>query len=91
MLLYMKQLLVEVPDELAKELERVVPARSRKRSEFVRMAIRKALWELEEQATRAAYLRQPQDPNDAFLDPEVWAQEPYPRAITVRATSAASG
>ena len=43
------------------------------------MAIRKALWELEEQATREAYLRQPQDPNDAFLDPEVWAPEPHPQ------------
>ena len=75
----MKRLLVEVPDELAKELERFVPARSRKRSEFVRMAIRTALGELEERATREAYLRQPQDPNDAFLDPEVWAPEPHPQ------------
>ena len=53
----MKSLLVEVDDELASRLERVAPARSRRRSEFVRMAILKALWEAEEQATAEAYAR----------------------------------
>lgn len=67
----MKSLLVEVDDELASRLERVAPARSRRRSEFVRMAILKALWEAEEQATAEAYARHPDEPDAAF-DPTVW-------------------
>ena len=67
----MKSLLVEVDDELASRLERIAPARSRRRSEFVRTAILKALWEAEEQATAEAYARQPDSPDVAF-DPAVW-------------------
>ena len=67
----MKSLLVEVDDELAGRLERVAPARSRRRSEFVRAAILKALWEAEELATAEAYARQPDSP-DAGFDPTVW-------------------
>ena len=67
----MKSLLVEVDDELAGRLERVAPARSRRRSEFVRAAILKALWEAEEQATAEAYARHPDSPDTPF-DPTVW-------------------
>ena len=67
----MKSLLVEVDDELASRLERVAPARSRRRSEFVRAAILKALWDAEELATAEAYARQPDSP-DAVFDPTVW-------------------
>jgi predicted transcriptional regulator len=67
----MKSLLVEVDDELAGRLERVAPARSRRRSEFIRAAILKALWEAEEQATAEAYARHPDSPGAAF-DPAVW-------------------
>jgi predicted transcriptional regulator len=67
----MKSLLVEVDDELASRLERVAPARSRRRSEFVRAAILKALWEAEEQATAEAYARHPDSPDMTF-DPAVW-------------------
>ena len=67
----MKSLLVEVDDELASRLERVAPARSRRRSEFVRAAILKALWEAGELATSEAYARQPDSP-DAPFDPTVW-------------------
>ena len=67
----MKSLLIEVDDELANRLERVAPARSRRRSEFVRTAILKALWEAEEQATAEAYARQP-DSGEAAFDPADW-------------------
>jgi predicted transcriptional regulator len=67
----MKSLLIEVDDELAGRLERVAPARSRRRSEFVRTAILKALWEAEERATAEAYARQP-DSLDSIFDPAVW-------------------
>lgn len=67
----MQSLLIEVDDEVAGRLDRVAPARSRRRSEFVRTAILKALWEAEEQATAEAYARQP-DSTDAAFDPTVW-------------------
>ena len=71
-LLAMKQLLVEVDDDVATSLEQVAPARSRRRSEFIRMAIRKALWEEQERATAEAYRRQPDSSRDAYRDPRVW-------------------
>lgn len=73
----MKSLLVEVDDDLANRLERVAPARSHRRSEFVRMAILKALWEAEEQATAEAYARHPDSPDAAF-DPAVWESQGAP-------------
>jgi len=75
----MESLLIEIDDELAVRLERVAPARSRRRSEFVRAAILKALWEAEEQATAEAYARQPDSPEAAF-DPTVWEGPAMPRA-----------
>jgi len=68
----MKQLLIEVEDEIAARLEAVAPGRSRQRSEFVRAAIRRALWELEERATAEAYKRQPDSAADAPIDPGAW-------------------
>jgi len=67
----MKTLRVEIDDELAVRLERVAPARSRRRSEFVRVAVLKALWEAEEQAAAEAYARQSDSLHTAF-DPTVW-------------------
>lgn len=68
----MKQLLIELDPDTAARLERVAPARSRRRSEFIRAAIRRALWDLEEHATREAYARQPDSADDAYGDPDVW-------------------
>jgi predicted transcriptional regulator len=73
-----KQILIELDAESAAGLERVAPARSRRRSEFIRMAIRKALWEREEQATADAYRRQPDTADDAYVDAELW-EPPRPR------------
>jgi len=71
----MKQLLIELDDETAEKLEHVAPARSRRRSQFVRTAIRRALWELEEQATAEAYRIQPDSSEDAYVDARVWDRE----------------
>jgi predicted transcriptional regulator len=68
----MKQLLIEVDDELASRLERVAPGRSRRRSQFIRCAIRQALWDLEERRTAEAYERQPDSEGEAYLDFRVW-------------------
>lgn len=67
----MKSMLIELDDELARRLERVAPARSRRRSEFIRRAILTALWDIEEKATAEAYKRHPDD-GDAPFDPTVW-------------------
>jgi predicted transcriptional regulator len=86
----MKQLIIEIEPEIAEALERIAPARSRRRSEFIRRAIRKALWELEEQATAEAYRRAP-DVEVAPVAAETWeAREPAPtrRAPARRANRA---
>ena len=77
-LVYMNQILVELDDELARALQKVAPAQSRKRSQFVRDAIRKALWEQAEVRTAAAYRTQPDSTEPAYVDPEVWEQSPRP-------------
>jgi predicted transcriptional regulator len=68
---HMKQLLVQLDDRTAELLEAAVPARTRKRSEFIRQAIAKALLELAEHRTRAAYATVP-DGKAAFNAAE-WA------------------
>ena len=69
---YMKQILIKIDDEMAARLEQVAPVRSRQRSEFIRNALRRALWEIEERATAAAYAKIPDSEGDAYFDPRVW-------------------
>jgi predicted transcriptional regulator len=71
----MKQLLIEIDDDVAARLEAVAPSRSRQRSEFIRAAIRRALWEREEQAIAAAYRQQP-DGEAPYFDVAVWEGRP---------------
>lgn len=70
-----KQILIELDEDTAAKLERAAPARSRRRSAFIREAIWRALWELEERETRAAYLRDPDEPGSAWPEPrwETWS------------------
>jgi hypothetical protein len=55
----MKQILVEIDDRCARDLERVAPTRHRKRAEFIRLAIRRAIDLALERHTEAAYRAQP--------------------------------
>ena len=71
MVYHMKQLLVQLDDRTAELLEAAVPARTRKRSEFIRQAIAKALLELAEHRTRAAYAKVPDD--KAVFNAAEWA------------------
>lgn len=71
-LVHMKQVIVELDDEMMKRLAKVAPPRSRRRSEFIRNALRKALWELEERQTRAAYSREPDSDEPAYFNPDAW-------------------
>lgn len=84
-LLYMKQILIELDPDTAARLERVAPGSARKRSEFIRGAIRKALWEMEEQMTAEAYARQPDAAAEAYVDPRVWEPRAAPRGREKRA------
>jgi len=61
MLFHMKQFIVELDDRSARDLERVAPSKSRKRSEFVRLAIRRAIDLALDRETAAAYAKQPID------------------------------
>lgn len=73
---YMKRLLVEIDDQIAEDLERVAPARSGQRSEFVRRALRRALWEEVERRTRDAYLTTPDEAREVYVEPSAWEAAP---------------
>jgi predicted transcriptional regulator len=68
----MKQLLVKVDEKTFEKLEQIAPARSRRRSAFVRAAIQKAICEVHERATAEAYQKIPDGADDARFDPRVW-------------------
>jgi predicted transcriptional regulator len=70
-----KQLIVEVDEATAQELEAVAPSRARKRSDFLRQALRTALDAAQERRMAEAYARQPDGP-EIFFDPEAWEARP---------------
>ena len=72
----MKQLLVEIDESTFKKLEQIAPARSRRRSAFIRAAIQKAILEDFERATAEAYRKVPDSADDAWFDPAVWERKP---------------
>jgi predicted transcriptional regulator len=78
----MKQVIVELDDRTMARLNRVAPPKARKRSEFIREAIRRALNERLEQDMERAYREQPQDGAETDLDPATWEAAP---AKTTRA------
>lgn len=68
----MKQLILEVSDETAVELELVAPGRARQRSAFLRAAVRQALDVAAEERMAAAYRAQPDGQEPCYFDPEAW-------------------
>jgi hypothetical protein len=61
MVFYMKQILVEIDDRCARDLERIAPAKKRMRAEFVRLAIRRAIDLALDRATEEAYRAGPRE------------------------------
>ena len=55
----MKNILVQLDDRCARDLERVAPARDRKRAEFIRLAVRRAIDLALDGATEVAYRAAP--------------------------------
>src|SRR3954467_8545197 len=53
----MRQIILSLDDVLAEQLDRVAPARSRQRSEFIRQAIKRAIYELSEHSMIDAFTR----------------------------------
>jgi len=68
----MTQFLIELGERDARDLERVAPAKSRKRSEFVRLAIRRAIDLALDRDTEAAYARRPLPSGISPGDLEGW-------------------
>jgi metal-responsive CopG/Arc/MetJ family transcriptional regulator len=68
----MKSVLIQLPDQTYHALNRVAPRR--KRADFIRAAIRKALYEAEEERMRLAYLKLPDTETaaDDWRDAEEW-------------------
>jgi metal-responsive CopG/Arc/MetJ family transcriptional regulator len=70
----MPQILVQFDDATLQAIDRVAPAAERKRAEFIRRAVKDALFQLESDRMREAYLLQPDTPDDAgsWDLPEEW-------------------
>jgi hypothetical protein len=66
----MPQILLQIDEPMAKEIEKVAPARTRQRSRFILLAIQKALMDLQEIKTREAYARHPDVPTG--FDARTW-------------------
>jgi predicted transcriptional regulator len=67
-----RQITVELDEGTAQELERIAPSRGRKRSEFVRRALRQALDAEAERRMADAYRLRPDDAKRERADPEAW-------------------
>lgn len=72
----MKQILVEIDDRVARDLERLAPTKDRKRAQFIRLAIQRAVDLALDRETEAAYRAQPDsdaldgwDPDNALARP----------------------
>ncbi len=72
MLQYMKQILIELDDRCVRDLEKVAPTKERKRAEFIRFAIRRALDLALERNTQLAYERSPLDSSVLVDDLAGW-------------------
>lgn len=87
-ILYMKQILIELDDRSARELERVAPAKRRMRAEFIRLAIRRALDLAQDRVTADAYGAQPLEANLEDGDLRGWDPDNRLAAPSVRARAA---
>jgi Arc/MetJ-type ribon-helix-helix transcriptional regulator len=75
----MHQVIVELDDRMFERLNRVAPPRNRKRSDFIREAIRRALDERVDEQMERAYRQAPQAAEEADLDPTTWEPVKFAR------------
>ena len=65
----MASILIQLDEQTLQALERVAPATKRQRAEFIRQAIKAAVFRAEEERTRRAYQQYP----DADTDADDWS------------------
>ena len=65
----MPSLLVQLDDATCKALDRIAPAKQRKRAEFIRQAVKAAIRKHEYALIREAYRRQP----DSAAEADDWS------------------
>ncbi len=65
MIIYMKSILIQVDDSVYDLLNKIAPPAERKRADFIRRAVLKAIMEAEEVRTREAYRRMPDSEEEA--------------------------
>ncbi len=70
----MPQVLVHFDEATLQAIDRVAPAAKRQRADFIRRAVKDALFALETDRMREAYRLQPDtsDGADVWEQPEVW-------------------
>ena len=61
----MRSILVQIDEPTYRALSKIAPAAKRRRSQFIREAVRKAILDAEEERIRQAYLAQPDSAEDA--------------------------
>jgi metal-responsive CopG/Arc/MetJ family transcriptional regulator len=61
----MASILIQLDEQTLRALDRIAPAAKRQRAEFIRQAIKTALWKAEEERTRRAYLSNPDTETEA--------------------------
>jgi hypothetical protein len=71
----MKQILVELDDRCARDLERVAPAGKRVRAEFIRLAVRRAIDLALERSTELAYRAAPVESGLSSADLGGWDEQ----------------
>jgi len=72
----MPQVLIHFDEATLKAIDRVAPAAKRKRADFIRRAVKDAIFRQETDRMRAAYLLQPDasEGSDAWELPEEWKE-----------------
>jgi len=69
----MKSILLKLDAETLRLVDRYVPRRDRKRSEFIRNAVRRELDRLIEAEMEAPYRHLPQQPDEGWSSPDEWS------------------
>jgi hypothetical protein len=74
----MSQVLINFDEATLKAIDRIAPAAKRKRADFIRQAVKDAIFRKETEKMREAYLLQPDSPigSDTWELPEPWNQDP---------------
>ena len=71
---YMPQILVQFEKSTLDAIDRIAPAAKRRRADFIRQAVKDAIFRKQQEKMRLAYERQPDsaDEADSWELPEVW-------------------